>query len=214
MQTPPLPRIAGLDDEQVDTLRSSLKSYPQFCESAKNLLAGVCPFCDPLKPINVPFFTVGEGTDYAWRMWHNPFPIMGKDKNGNRIVAAEVHVVWAPVRHVVDPNELTEEDWQHMAAMTRHAFSKDGGSGLNIKGGELIRFGPSAYNEKSVTHLHGNGIMPNRLAEVRLPLAKHPDEVAESYKILEAFAKMYNGIDFEDLDPDEKTLVEDRVVAP
>lgn len=213
MIIPTLPVIAGLDAEQVDTLRNSLKSYEQCVAAIKNLLAHECPFCDPLKPINKPFFWAGKGTAYEWRMWHNPFPIKGKDKGGNRIVAAEVHVVWAPTRHIVDPNELTDIDWHHMATMQRHAFTKDGGTGLDIKGGDLTRYGPSTYNEKSITHFHGNGIMPNLLAEVRLPLAKHPDEVAESYKILNVFAKIYGGVGFEDLEPEEKILVQDRMKA-
>lgn len=209
MDLPNLPVIAGLTQDKVATLVNALKSYKQFQEYVNNLRAGKCPFCDPLGPLNKVIDTAGEGTDSAWRMWHNPFPIQGGKP---RIVSAETHLVIAPVRHITDPNQMTDDDWVNQTELIRYAVTTDHGrDGMNLPGGGILtRFGRPELNAGSILHIHTNIIVPNLKAEVRPPLAKDPKEMETDYKILAIFAKVIAGARLADFDSTELALVKDR----
>lgn len=213
---PQLPHIDGLTSEKVATLVNALKSYKQFEQYVDNLRKNICPFCDPLGPINVVIKTVGQGSSFAWRAWHNPYPIQGPNPNPEeekkRIVSAETHLVIAPVRHVTSPSQMATEDWVNQALLIRFATTSDSGDGLNLPGGGILtRFGRPELNAGSILHIHTNVIVPNLLTEVRPPLAKDPKEMEHDYRILAVFAKMTGGIPFNGLSNDEQELVKDRL---
>jgi hypothetical protein len=196
-----LPKISGLEDEEVSTLLN-VRTYRQYCQYVDDRLAGKCPFCDPLDPELNKVIQAAWKDGLGWRMWQNPFPIKH----------STTHLIIAPVRHIVHPDSMESGDWDQMANLINYAISGRDGLGMGLPGGGvLMRWGDPKLNAGSIRHVHANIIVPDGTGEVRLPLAKEPAEVEEKTRVIAVFERMRCGVKLENLPYEEQKLVEGRM---
>lgn len=172
----------------------NVRTLRQYLEYIKDQLSGVCPFCklDLEKNIMV-------ASNDVWTAWKNPYPLNNTD----------LHLVMAPREHLTHIRDLMTEDWLAFGELLETIsilFSNQ------MPGGGLImRFGDQEFHAGSIKHLHANLIVPNLRGEVRIPLAKDPEEIEEKRKIIEVFEKIRSGTKPEDLSLKEFELVKDRL---
>jgi diadenosine tetraphosphate (Ap4A) HIT family hydrolase len=195
------PVIDRLDPEQVRAL-VYCKGFKQYRTMAEGFRAGKCAFCDPLDPEKNR--VIHENP--LWRMWVNPFPEQH----------TSLHLVMASRRHVAaGTNEplVGADDFAAMGELFSWAMKEFG----LVGGGFMMRFGSPSQNAGTVLHAHANIIVPNGLGEVRIPLAKKPEDDEAGIKRLFVYQKIElglaagKGVDQIELTDAERTLVEGRL---
>jgi diadenosine tetraphosphate (Ap4A) HIT family hydrolase len=184
--------IEDLSEDQLLTL-AYCRDYDQYVAMVKDYLADKCPFCDPMNEELNHIIRESRG----WRLWVSAFPI----KN------SELHLVMAPRYHVASVDDMTASDFTDMGRLFMWARKKF----KLIGGGFAMRFGSPKLSTCSVLHLHANVIVPNRKGNVRVTLAKEPQEIAEQLARSRVFEKLRLGTELASLDPAEFKLVEGRV---
>ena len=183
--------IPNLNDEDIGTLFNA-RTYPQFCEMVRRIQSKDCPFCNLNTALNK---VIMENT--YWRAWLNPFP----QKHH------QYHFIIAHKEHVTHVNDLRSQGWVQLGASVLWLSNHFGLSG----GGIIVRFGDPRLNTGGVRHLHANIQVPDGSGEVRVPLAKKPEDVEEKKKVIRVFEKMRLGTAFENLAANERELVKDRL---
>jgi len=118
--------------------------------------AGVCPFCEEHIPKHYQGKVLSITTH--WIIAENAWPYANAESQYNLIVR----------RHITNIDELSEDeksDW--WTALTWLLEYKD----IQF-GAFLMRFGSTAFTTASVSHLHGQLIVPDLKAEdkVRIPI--------------------------------------------
>ncbi len=193
-----IPQIPGLSPEQVfslmncRTLKQFITMYRAYLAGEGGGTGGNCPFCDPLGPKNV---VVRENR--CWRLWANPFPLEHTSH----------HLILGYQRHTFPNGRMTVEDFT--AAGELFLWARDE---YDIAGGCFAwRFGPLWDNAGSVLHPHINIIRPDGTGSVQVTVAKDLDKIAEITLRLEAFTKLMNGIQLEELSAGEQKVVEGRL---
>lgn len=185
--------IPGMGKEDIGTLINT-RTYPQYCEMVRRILAVECPFCE----LDLELNKIILENDH-WRAWENPFP--QKYTAHHLIIAHQVHLT-----HLSDVTSADGRDLFDILSRLAEPADIRGG-------GVLIRFGDPLLNAGSIRHLHANLFVPDGTGELRLPLCKTPEEIAEKMKVIRVFEKMRTGTPFEKLEPAEQDLVRDRLEA-
>src|SRR3972149_6083830 len=185
--------IPGLDREDIGSLLNT-RILPQYCEMVRRMKVGECPFCQLNTEINKVILE-----NERWRAWDTPF-------NAERD-HLERHVVISHRKHVTHLRDVDYTDGGTFFEILRALALPDNVSG----GGELTRFGDPARNAGSIRHLHSNFYLPDGTGELRLPLCKFLDDIADKLKGIPVFEKMRLGGSFGTLEPEEQDLVRDRL---
>jgi len=185
--------IPGLDQEDIGSLQNT-RTFPQYCEMVRKILAGECMFCELDQKLNKVVFE-----NDRWRAWRNPYP--------QEFTAH--HWIIAHREHLTHLRDVTSADGRDLfEILSRLAEPKE-----IYGGGVLMRFGNPLLNAGSVRHLHVNLMVPDGAGEVRVPLCKTPEEIAAKMNVIRVFEKMRQGTPFEELNLVEQVLVRDRLEA-
>jgi hypothetical protein len=185
--------VPGLDQEDVGSLLNT-RTFPQYCEMVRKILAGECMFCELDPELN----KVELENEY-WRAWRNPYK--QKHTAHHWIIAHRLHLT-----HLRDLESPLSS-----GALLFDILVKIASPEYIFGGGVLMRFGDPRYNSGSIRHLHVNFFVPDGTGELRLPLCKKPEDVATKMDIIRVFEKMRTGTPFGSLDSTERDLVRDRL---
>lgn len=124
--------------------------------------------------------------------WRTDIFYQGKDVLGvlNEYpqLHSRIHALVFPRRHVVGSiRDLSRSEWsEFFEAVTRacDAFSLVGG-------GLLARFGDPQFSRGTILHFHMNIVEPDLSGEVRLPLAKRPEDIQRNRDRAGRFSEVY-----------------------
>ena len=187
----------NLDDEDLGSLLNT-RSYAQYVEMVSWFTDG-CKFCNLDRVKNKIVWTSGN-----WRMWVNPYPL----KHTHH------HLVLAPESHLTHTKDMSVRDWGNFSKLVAYA------TGALYGGALVMRFGDPHLNAGSVRHLHANIIVPNNAGEVRIPLAKNPEDIENKKKIVRVFERIrrcgiVTGLPLTEvvllLNQEDQALVKDRL---
>ncbi len=188
----PIPVIEGLTADQVLTL-INCRGFEQYESMRTDYDAGKCPFCDPLDKKNV---VIAQSVG-GWRIWKNPFPIKH----------SVLHLMMAPIKHIMPEQGLNQSDFTQIGALMLGACREFD----IIGGGFVMRFGTPKFNAGSVLHLHANIIVPDQTGDIQVTLAKNPKKFQEAIARMHIYGRLYAGVQVSELLEYEQKLVEGRI---
>lgn len=185
-------QVPGISPDDIWQL-FNVSNYAYYCKKVDSLLQGVCGFCQIDPELNKTLYE-----NDAWRVWKNNLAAQeGQD----------YQFVIPSKRHLGNIDEVNYKEWFLLAEATRwinREFSIDGGV-------LLVRSGNPLRNAKSMPHLHFNYHVPTGRDRVTVTIAKSSKNLVEKLPILQVFEKMRQGMSFEELSEEERSLVEDKM---
>ncbi len=190
-----IPELDGFTPNQVRTLINS-RGYKQFKDAYEGYRAGKCLFCDPLPAKNVVIYSNG-----THRIWHNPFALKH----------TLCHLIVAPIRHILGSDPITFTKGYRDGETDVVVWAYDAIKELQKGGGEVKRFGLSEYNSGTIEHDHLNLIVPDLTGDVRMTIAKKPEEIQEAILRFNVYLKLLAGKTVYDLSIEERELVKGKL---
>jgi len=153
--------IPGVPQEQIWQV-FNVSNWQYYREKVRGLITRICPFCTVDPKVNQ---TIVENE--SWRCWENNVaPRKGAQ--------AQLHQFVIPLkRHVVTLDQLCPAEMTDLLEIVRSIETR-----FEIAGGVyVIRSGDSAYNAKSVDHLHVNYHVPTGIERVEITIAKSIEDL-------------------------------------
>ncbi len=149
-------------------------TFKQFCVTLRGLIDPeyYCPFCQQERARRSKKFTAEF---CGWGLLQNEF---------RREDTKQMWLI-VPLRHIVDPDEISGYDWTAIG----HLFKQCRGRRIgNMPGGGImLRFGDPHYHAGSVEHFHVNVIEPIPGVDFRPPFAKTEESHEGNYTRLLRF---------------------------
>jgi len=187
--------ISGITDPATLACLARSRKYSQYVKGVRDALAGACPFCTPDPKYNV--IIEGLPSARSLRVW----PCRPAEKN------TRLHFLICPIRHVTSILQLSPDEWLEarsligdLAEIYKIPFR-----------GILIRDGDATKSAGTIQHLHIHVMVPDGIGRVESPFCKTSEEEAAGMARAVVFEKMRTGTAFEDLLPEEREIVKDRL---
>lgn len=146
------------------------RTAAQFEHMKNTVEKGKCPFCEIDRKVNPVDLYLGT----HWRMWENAWPYPHQTH----------HIVIPTIKHLTSLSELNEEILLELSDMVHHAFHA-----YELRSGVLVlRFGDQVHNAGTLSHLHLQIQVPNKLGPVFVTMGK-PDQSQQEEVIKQLLTK-------------------------